>query len=225
MMSENVAEKPRQEIPFSYGGQAVIEGVLMRGARNSAIAVRDPDGRIIVHEQPLNRTIYQSRIGKIPFVRGIVGLWDALGLGLHALMWSADIAVGEEEDAFAPAPVVLDAAQDFDAQVLKAFFGGFADFAEEEGLEAGPALAVVEGDLGEHGVGLGPTPRAAKADLGGAVGEVTLAAGGVEEDLLGLGGVAGSAKVDDLVGRAAGQAGGLVVFGLVVSHRSCHILA
>jgi uncharacterized protein YqhQ len=84
------------EIKFSYGGQAVIEGVMMRGAHNAAIAVRDPRGQIVVHEQPLNATLYRGRIAKTPFVRGIVGLWDALGLGTRALMWSADVAVGEE---------------------------------------------------------------------------------------------------------------------------------
>lgn len=91
-------EKPKNEMQFSYGGQAVIEGVLMRGAKIFAIAARDPEGRIVVHEQPLNKTLYQGRIAKTPFVRGIIGLWDALGLGTRALMWSADVAMGEEEE-------------------------------------------------------------------------------------------------------------------------------
>lgn len=85
------------EMKFSYGGQAVIEGVMMRGAHTAAIAVRDPNGQIVVHEQPLNATLYRGKIAKTPFVRGVVGLWDALGLGTRALMWAADIAIGEEE--------------------------------------------------------------------------------------------------------------------------------
>ncbi|MBZ0281208.1 MAG: DUF1385 domain-containing protein [Anaerolineae bacterium] len=84
---------------FSYGGQAVIEGVMMRGAHTAAIAVRDPNGQIVVHEQPLNATLYRGRIAKTPFVRGVVGLWDALGLGTRALMWAADVALGEEEES------------------------------------------------------------------------------------------------------------------------------
>ena len=104
-MSKSVLEKPQNEMQFSYGGQAVIEGVMMRGARISAVAARDPEGRIVVHEQPLNRTMYQGRISKTPFVRGIVGLWDALGLGTRALMWSADIALGEEEDVNFNGPI------------------------------------------------------------------------------------------------------------------------
>lgn len=101
-MAEN--QSPR-EIKFSYGGQAVIEGVMMRGAHMAAVAVRDPKGQIVVHETPLNRTLYRGRIIKTPFVRGVVGLWDALGLGTRALMWSADVAVGEEEKVDFNGPV------------------------------------------------------------------------------------------------------------------------
>lgn len=89
--------RPKGEIKFSYGGQAVIEGVMMRGAHQAAIAVRNPKGEVIIHEQPLNATLYRGRIAKTPFLRGVVGLWDALGLGTRALMWSADVAVGEDE--------------------------------------------------------------------------------------------------------------------------------
>jgi len=81
----------------SYGGQAVIEGVMMRGAHVATISVRAPDGSIVTHEQPLNALLYRGRISKTPFLRGIVGLWDALGLGTRALLWSADVAVGEDE--------------------------------------------------------------------------------------------------------------------------------
>jgi uncharacterized protein YqhQ len=83
---------------FFYGGQAVIEGVMMRGAHKAAIAVRGPKGDIVIHEQPLNATLYRGRIARTPFLRGLVGLWDALGLGTRALMWSAEVAVSEEEE-------------------------------------------------------------------------------------------------------------------------------
>ncbi len=84
---------------FYYGGQAVIEGVMMRGQRRAAVAVRTPSGEIVVHEEPLPERIYRSRWSRMPFLRGLVLLWDALGLGTKALMWSADVAMGEEEDA------------------------------------------------------------------------------------------------------------------------------
>lgn len=81
----------------SYGGQAVIEGVMMRGAQIAVISVRAPDGSIVTHEQPLSATLYRGRISRTPFVRGVIGLWDALGLGTRALLWSADVAIGAEE--------------------------------------------------------------------------------------------------------------------------------
>lgn len=85
----------------SYGGQAVIEGVMMRGARNVAIAMRAPDKQIVIHKEPLSG-IYRSKIAKIPFLRGLVMLWDALGLGMRALTLSANIQTGEEEKIEGP---------------------------------------------------------------------------------------------------------------------------
>ncbi len=83
---------------FYYGGQAVIEGVMMRGQRRVAIAVRNPEGQIVVHEESLPEKVYRSRWSKMPFLRGLVLLWDALILGTKALMWSADVAIGEDEE-------------------------------------------------------------------------------------------------------------------------------
>ena len=90
---------------FSYGGQAVIEGVMMRGQHKVAVAVRNPKNEIVIHEEPLNATLYRGRLAKTPFIRGIIGLWDALGLGTRALMWSADVALGEEEKVSFNGPV------------------------------------------------------------------------------------------------------------------------
>ena len=93
------------ELKFSYGGQAVIEGVMMRGAHSMAVAVRNPNGEIVIHEQPLSARLYRGRIAKTPFLRGLIGLWDALGLGIRALMWSADVALDEEEDISFNGPI------------------------------------------------------------------------------------------------------------------------
>lgn len=89
--------------PFNYGGQAVIEGVMMRGSRTMAVALRHPKGHIVVETEPLNETLYRGPISRIPFLRGLVMLWDALGLGMKALMMSADVAVGEEASLSGPA--------------------------------------------------------------------------------------------------------------------------
>ncbi len=85
---------------FNYGGQAVIEGVMMRGARHMAVAIRNPAGEIVIHSEPLNAKIYGGLISKLPFLRGIIMLWDALVLGMRALLFSADVALEEEEVEF-----------------------------------------------------------------------------------------------------------------------------
>lgn len=91
------------EKPHYYGGQAVIEGVMMRGRKTMAVGVRNQQGEIVLHEEELTAKIYTSTWGQWPFVRGLGMLWDALGLGMRALMWSADVAIqeeGEEEVEF-----------------------------------------------------------------------------------------------------------------------------
>jgi uncharacterized protein YqhQ len=87
---------------ISYGGQAVIEGVMMRGQKCFAIAMRAPDGTIVVHKEGL-AAVYRSRITRIPFLRGILLLWDALGLGMRALTLSANTQTGEDEKLEGPA--------------------------------------------------------------------------------------------------------------------------
>jgi len=80
----------------NYGGQAVIEGVMMRGARSVAIAMRDPEDNIVLHTEKLGG-IYKTKIAKIPFLRGLILLWDSMGLGMRALTISANTQ-GEEEE-------------------------------------------------------------------------------------------------------------------------------
>jgi len=83
---------------FNYGGQAVLEGVMMRGEKDWAVSVRNPAGNIIVHREALPAAVYRSRILRWPFLRGLTMLWDSLGLGMRALMWSADVAISEEDE-------------------------------------------------------------------------------------------------------------------------------
>jgi uncharacterized protein YqhQ len=90
-----------EKLPM-YGGQAVIEGVMMRGKSSLAVAMRAPDQNIVIHTEPLSG-IYKSKIIKIPFLRGLIGLWDALGLGMRALTISANTQTGEDEKLEGPA--------------------------------------------------------------------------------------------------------------------------
>jgi uncharacterized protein YqhQ len=86
---------------ITYGGQAVMEGVLLRGQKAMAIAMRAPDGEIKIHTEKLSG-IYQSQVAKIPFLRGSILLWDALGLGIRALTISANVQTGEDEKLEGP---------------------------------------------------------------------------------------------------------------------------
>jgi uncharacterized protein YqhQ len=85
----------------TYGGQAVIEGVMMRGRKTCAIAMRAPDGSITTKVEILGG-IYKSRLAKIPFLRGLILLWDSFGLGMHALTDSANLQTGEDEKIEGP---------------------------------------------------------------------------------------------------------------------------
>jgi uncharacterized protein YqhQ len=80
---------------ISYGGQAVLEGVMMRGRSFMAVAVRAPDKKIVVTSEALPKHLYGGVVQKIPLLRGMTMLWDALGLGMKALMFSADIQMAD----------------------------------------------------------------------------------------------------------------------------------
>jgi uncharacterized protein YqhQ len=81
---------------FYYGGQAVMEGVMMRGRRLVAVAVRRPQGDIALRLESLGG-LYTGPLRRIPFVRGIIVLWETLALGTRALLFSSNVALGEEE--------------------------------------------------------------------------------------------------------------------------------
>jgi uncharacterized protein YqhQ len=98
MSSTAVATRraPKRAEPFFYGGQAVIEGVLMRGPRHWACAVRRRDGSITLTEEPLHSKLYTSRIWSLPFLRGVQGLLEMLHLGTRAIQWSARVQAGDQ---------------------------------------------------------------------------------------------------------------------------------
>lgn len=85
----------------SYGGQAVIEGVLMRGKSSVAMATRAPNDEIFIHKEKLTG-IYTSKLANIPFLRGLIVLWDSLGLGMRYLTLSANVQTGEDEKLEGP---------------------------------------------------------------------------------------------------------------------------
>src|SRR5215210_7501924 len=76
---------------FNYGGQALIEGVLMRGRDAIAVAFRHPDGHIVWASESLNKGPHGWRLARAPFVRGLVVLYETLVVGTRWLIRSANI--------------------------------------------------------------------------------------------------------------------------------------
>jgi uncharacterized protein YqhQ len=79
-----------------YGGQAVLEGVMIRGPRTMAVACRRPDGEITVHTERLGG-VYAGPVRRFPLLRGAIVMWETLALGIRALIFSSNVAMGEEE--------------------------------------------------------------------------------------------------------------------------------
>src|SRR5918996_3091321 len=74
-----------------YGGQALLEGVLMRGRTAIGVALRHPDGSIVSTSEPLNSILHRSRFARAPFFRGLVVLYETLVVGTRWLMRSGSI--------------------------------------------------------------------------------------------------------------------------------------
>src|SRR6266576_6722901 len=83
--------------PFFYGGQAVIEGVMMRGKTHYAVAVRLPTTKeIVIDRGELKAPIYTHPLWKVPFVRGLALIGEQLHLGMKSLIWSANMHAGSQ---------------------------------------------------------------------------------------------------------------------------------
>jgi len=80
----------------SYGGQALIEGVLMRGKNALSSAMRAPDGKIVIYSEKLQGP-YKNKLFQIPFLRGLIILWDSLVVGMKYLTISANVQANEDE--------------------------------------------------------------------------------------------------------------------------------
>ncbi len=84
------------ELDLAVGGQAVIEGVMMRSPTAVATAVRIPDGRIVVRKKPFKSVMRRLKFLNIPILRGGIHLIESLSLGIGALMYSAEQSLEEE---------------------------------------------------------------------------------------------------------------------------------
>ncbi len=91
-MAENKTPKKT-----SIGGQALLEGIMMRGPEKYAMAVRDPQGEMILECEEV-KTSKRPKITKLPIIRGVFGFVDSLTLGYRCLMRSAEISMPEDEE-------------------------------------------------------------------------------------------------------------------------------
>jgi uncharacterized protein YqhQ len=87
------------------GGQAVLEGVMMRGVSTWAVAVRKPDGKVEVTSEPLVSWAKRHRVLRVPVIRGVVALVESLRIGFRALAISANAQLEDEEDGSKPEPI------------------------------------------------------------------------------------------------------------------------
>ena len=89
--------RPAEGAELVLGGQAVIEGVMMKGKDTFAVAVRKPSGEIRVRDFPIVEGAVRKRLGRTPVLRGVVTMGAMLGIGYRALRFSADEAIEETE--------------------------------------------------------------------------------------------------------------------------------
>lgn len=89
-----------------YGGQALIEGVLMRGKNYLVASFRNPQGEIVSEQEEL-QGIYKSGLAKVPFFRGLIILWDSLVLGMKYITLSANVQAVDEEEKIEGTSMVI----------------------------------------------------------------------------------------------------------------------
>ena len=134
--------------PTVYGGQAVIEGVMIRGRRTIGLACRLPNGEIYRYREPLRSLLLRSRVARAPFVRGLIVLWESLSYGTRMLMKSADMQLEEGEGSMSSGSNAVVFAIALVAAL--AFFVGipyFATQAAHQLIESSLLLNIAEGLL------------------------------------------------------------------------------
>src|SRR6478609_4532043 len=87
-----------KRMSVSYGGQAVLEGVMMRGPAVWSVAVRTPDGEVVEVTKSVSSPMQRHRLYRLPVVRGVVALGESLAIGFRALAISANFAMQEEPE-------------------------------------------------------------------------------------------------------------------------------
>jgi uncharacterized protein YqhQ len=124
---------------FYYGGQAVMEGVMMRGRKTAAVAIRRPGGSIYLYEEVLNPRLYQNKLFLLPFLRGMLLLWEMLVLGTRLMTLSANIATGAWYPDAPPSTNQEEASEETSSPVAPST----AEVPQQESLQIGGATFIL----------------------------------------------------------------------------------
>lgn len=114
--------KKRRGCYSGIGGQAVLEGIMMKNKENYAVAVRKPDGEIAVELENFQGVLHGNKIKEIPFIRGIFNFMDSLMLGTKALNYSASFYEEENDEPTKPGKMSKETAE----KLMSVFVTGFA---------------------------------------------------------------------------------------------------
>ena len=139
---------------FAYGGQALIEGVLMRGRDVIAVALRHPDGRIVWADEKLAVGFRATRWARLPFVRGLVVLYETLVVGTRWLVRSAGVAAVEDLAPASPAVPEPPVAPGLDEAAVSVALAEPAASPALAASPAAPAPAADSADLGKGAIAL-----------------------------------------------------------------------
>ena len=94
----SLTDKKKKEPSLAFGGQAVMEGIMMRSKDNVVICVRQPNDEIVTQKQKLNPVSQKYRFLKLPFIRGVVALIETMYTGIKGIYFSANAAFGDDEE-------------------------------------------------------------------------------------------------------------------------------
>lgn len=89
-----------KEPSLAFGGQALIEGVMMRSGANMVMCVRQPNDGIVTHAEEIKSIVKKHRVLGLPFLRGIILLFETMYYGMKGIFFSANVAMEEEEEEF-----------------------------------------------------------------------------------------------------------------------------
>jgi len=153
--SDVTPDEPKSQPTFQLGGQALIEGVMMRSPRYVAAAVRHPNGSIETRVELFQSITRRRRWMGLPFIRGVVGMFEMLALGMKYLNWSGNIALKAEADKQNAAKrAAAEARGEAPADAEAATAGAAPGKKEKSPPEALPVWTFVLTAAGSFGIGL-----------------------------------------------------------------------